>query len=468
MINNDLPASGDARREVSFSEAFKFWLKLGFISFGGPAGQIANMHTELVDRRRWISEKRFLHALNYCMVLPGPEAQQLATYIGWLLHGSRGGIVAGALFVIPSLFILMLLSAIYVAFGQVPVVAAVIDGIKPAVVAIVIGAVLRIGGRAIKNRILLCFAIASFLALAVFQLPFPLIVVTAGVLGWIGAHIAPDKFKAGGHTAKAKKAATDSVLASDLPFVIDDEHEPPPHTRPNWIRFALQFAIGAVLWCAPIALLVAWQDWDGTFTRMGTFFTTAALVTFGGAYAVLPFVAQQAVSTYQWLKPGQMIDGLALGETTPGPLIMVVAFVGFVGGWQASGLGWTGAILGSVIATYFTFLPSFLFILMGAPFIEHMRGELRLTGALTGITAAVVGVILNLALFFGKTVFFPGLASESVWDLPYVGDLWSTSNPFAMVLCLLAFVSLSRWQVSLPIVVAACGVCGLVKHLFFG
>ena len=417
------------------------------------------MHTELVDRRRWISERRFLHALNYCMLLPGPEAQQLATYIGWLLHGTWGGIIAGGLFVLPSLFILMALSAFYVAFGEVPAVVAILDGIKPAVVAIVVAAVIRIGSRAIKNGVLLSFAIAAFLALAVFHVPFPAIVLAAGVLGWLGSRIWPDKFVVGGHSSKQLSAKPHA------PAVIDDHHEPPPHAQPSWLRFARQLILGLVLWTTPLVALVAWQGWNGTHTQMGLFFTTAALVTFGGAYAVLPFVAQQAVGNYGWLKPGQMVDGLALGETTPGPLIMVVSFVGFVGGWQASELGWTGAILGCLIATYFTFLPSFLFILLGAPFIERMRGELHLTAALSGITAAVVGVILNLALFFGKTVFLPGLTVDTISGAWSMSQIIEALDLFAMALAMAAFIALTRFKVNLAGLVAACALVGLAKFL---
>ena len=456
--------SSAEQRQISFAEAFRFWLKLGFISFGGPSGQIAIMHAELVERRRWISDRRFLHALNYCMVLPGPEAQQLATYIGWLLHGTRGGIVAGGLFVLPSLFILMALSAIYVAFGNVPSVAAVLDGIKPAVVAIVVTAVIRVGSKAIKNGVLLSFAVAAFIALAVFNVPFPIVVLAAGLLGWIGSRVAPDKFKAGGgHGAKAK---SDSETQEPLKYVIDDDHEPPAHAHPNRLTFVVRLITGLVLWAVPMALLLNWQGWDGTFTRMGTHFTSAALVTFGGAYAVLPFVAKQSVG-FGWMQPTQMVDGLALGETTPGPLIMVVAFVGFVGGYQASDLGWIGAVLGCVLATYFTFLPSFVFILLGAPYIESMRGELRLTAALTGITAAVVGVVLNLAVFFGKTVIWPKLS------IPHSGFsvsgalslLAETTNVFGLVLAVAAFVALQRFKVSLSYVVLACAIAGLAKHL---
>jgi chromate transporter len=442
---------------VPFRTALLYWLKLGFISFGGPAGQIAVMHTELVERRRWISERRFLHALNYCMVLPGPEAQQLATYIGWLLHGTRGGIAAGALFVLPSLFILMALSWIYIAFGHVSVIEGIFYGVKPAVVAIVVAAVIRVGGRAIKNLLTLSFAVASFVALAVFQVPFPWIVLTAGVLGYVGSKVWPASFSLGGGHGPTKDSA--GAQGNDsAESIIDDHHEILPHTRPSWMRFAVHSAVGAALWAAPMSLLWSWQGWSGPHTQMGWFFTLAALVTFGGAYAVLPFVAQNAVDVYGWLRPGQMIDGLALGETTPGPLIMVVSFVGFVGGWRQADMGWQGAVLGCVVATYFTFLPSFLFILLGAPFIEQMRGELRLTAALSGITAAVVGVILNLALFFGVHVFLPNV--EVSWDtlasFPFDSVDW-----LALIVSATAFVALWRFKVDVIYVVAACGAIGL-------
>lgn len=451
------PVESEGDRVITFREALAFWLKLGFISFGGPAGQIAIMHQELVDRRHWISERRFLHALNYCMVLPGPEAQQLATYIGWLLHGTRGGIVAGSLFVLPSLFILMGLSAVYVAFGDVPVVNAVMYGIKPAVVAIVVQAVLRIGSRAIKNAVTFSFAVAAFIALAVFQIPFPLIILVAGLLGLLGSHLWPDKFQTGGGHGTKKTSAP------IVPAVIDDHHAPPLHARPSWSRFIIQSIVGLLLWIGPLAALLSWQGWDGTHARMGWFFTTSALVTFGGAYAVLPFVAHQAVDVFGWLKPGQMVDGLALGETTPGPLIMVVAFVGFVGGWQATDQGWLGAILGCVISTYFTFLPSFIFILLGAPFIEQMRDELRLTAALTGITAAVVGVVLNLALFFGKTVCFPGLSTTSADATWSAARVIESADIVSICIATAAFVALHRFKVSLGWVIGGCAVVGVLK-----
>jgi chromate transporter len=392
-----------APAEVSFAQALRFWLKLGFISFGGPAGQIAIMHAELVERRRWLSEKRFLHALNYCMVLPGPEAQQLATYIGWLMHRTWGGIVAGALFVLPSLFILIGLSWIYLRFGDVPVVAGVFYGIKPAVTALVLQAAHRIGTRALKNRWMWGLAAASFVAIFVLDTPFPAIVLAAGLIGHFGARRWPQVFALGGGHGTAK--------AGDGPALIDDDTPPPAHARFTRAGLLRVLSIGIGLWVAGMALLLAMHGWQGALTQMGWFFTKAALLTFGGAYAVLPYVYQGAVEHHQWLTGPQMIDGLALGETTPGPLIMVVAFVGFVGGWARQVLGpdalFAGAALAAVVVTFFTFLPSFIFILAGGPVVEATHGKLGFTAPLSAITAAVVGVILNLALFFAYHVLWP-------------------------------------------------------------
>jgi chromate transporter len=388
---------------ISFREALRFWLKLGFISFGGPAGQIAIMHTELVERRRWISEQRFLHALNYCMLLPGPEAQQLATYIGWLMHRSWGGIVAGALFVLPSLFILVALSWVYLAYGTLPVVAGLFYGLKPAVTALVVHAAHRIGTRALKNGWLWGIAAAAFVAIFALDAPFPLIVLGAALIGHVGGRLAPRVFTIGGGHGAAK--------AGYGPAVIDDDTPTPPHARFTRSRLARVLAVGIGLWAAGMAALVAACGWDGALAQMGGFFTKAALLTFGGAYAVLPYVYQGAVEQHQWLSGAQMIDGLALGETTPGPLIMVVAFVGFVGGWTKQLFGPDALFLAGAAAagvvTFFTFLPSFVFILAGGPVIESTHGKLQFTAPLTAITAAVVGVILNLALFFAGQVLWP-------------------------------------------------------------
>ena len=393
----------NAPAPVGFAEAFRFWLKLGFISFGGPAGQISVMHQELVEQRRWISEKRFLHALNYCMVLPGPEAQQLATYIGWLMHRTWGGIVAGGLFVLPSLFILIALSYFYMAFGEIRWVAAVFYGIKPAVTAIVVHAAYRIGSRALKNAWLWTIAGAAFVAIFALDVPFPAIVAAAAVMGYVGGRVAPGKFATGSPHGSAQK--------SYGPALIDDDTPTPAHARFRPAHLALLVCAGAALWLVPIAFLAARFGWDATLTQMAWFFTKAALLTFGGAYAVLPYVFQGAVNEFHWVTALQMIDGLALGETTPGPLIMVVAFVGFVGGWTQQLLGagapFAAGALAAAVVTYFTFLPSFIFILAGGPVVETTHGNLRVTAPLTGITAAVVGVILNLALFFAWHVLWP-------------------------------------------------------------
>ncbi len=430
---------------VGFREAFRYWLKLGFISFGGPAGQISIMHQELVEKRRWISEHRFLHALNYCMVLPGPEAQQLATYIGWLMHGTWGGIVAGGLFVLPSLFILIALTWIYMAFGDVPAVAGVLYGIKPAVTAIVIFAAYRIGSRALKNAVLWALAAAAFVAIFVFDVPFPAIVIGAGVLGALGGRIAPDKFRTGGHHGESHKTYG--------PALIDDHTPPPVHARFRWRRVIAYVAIGLGAWIGVEGLLYALYGWTGPLTQMGWFFTKAALVSFGGAYALLPYVYQGGVERYGWLTATQMIDGLALGETTPGPLIMVVTFVGFVGGWTKAVFGpdslALAGVAGATVATFFTFLPSFLFILIGAPAVERTRHEIGFTAPLTGITAAVVGVILNLAVFFAYHVLWPqGLGGTFEW--------------FSVLVGVGAFVALWRFKAGIIPVIGTCAAAGLV------
>jgi chromate transporter len=435
---------------ISFGEAFRFWLKLGFISFGGPTGQIAIMHEELVERRRWISEGRFLHALNYCMVLPGPEAQQLATYIGWLMHRTWGGIVAGGLFVLPSVFILIALSWIYLAYGDVPVVAGIFYGIKPAVVAIVLAAAQRIGSRALRNAWLWSIAAAAFVAIFALHAPFPVIVIAAGIIGYLGGRYAPDRFSLGSAHGAAKSGAAPALIGDDTPT--------PPHARFSWAKFSGYGAAGLALWALAIGALAAAWGWDGTLTQMGAFFTKAALLTFGGAYAVLPYVYQGAVEHYGWLNPRQMIDGLALGETTPGPLIMVVAFVGFVGAWTHAIFGpdalLAAGVAGALVATFFTFLPSFVFIFMGAPFIETTHGNLRFTAPLAGITAAVVGVVLNLALFFAYHVLWPD-------------GLQGRFDRLAALIGAAALIALTRFKLGVIPVIAACAALGLTATLFF-
>jgi chromate transporter len=429
---------------VSFWEAFSYWLKLGFISFGGPAGQISMMHQELVEKRRWISEHRFLHALNYTMVLPGPEAQQLATYIGWLMHGVKGGISAGILFVLPSLFILIGLTWVYLNYAEVPAVAGVLYGIKPAVTAIVVFAAYRIGSRALHNNVLRAMAVLAFIAIFAFDIPFPYIVLMAAVIGYLGSHIAPDKFKAGGHHGSTKNTYG--------PALIDDDTPVPKHTRFKWSRLIVLAVLGLFIGGAVMALLTKTYGWQGTLTQMSWFFTKAALVTFGGAYAVLPYVYQGGVEQYGWLSGTQMIDGLALGETTPGPLIMVVAFVGFVGGWTKEIFGPDSLVMsgvaGASVATLFTFLPSFLFILLGGPAVEATRGDLKFTAPLTGITAAVVGVVINLAVFFAYHVLWPlGFTAPFEW--------------FSALIGITAFVALFKYKVGIVSVIAACAAVGL-------
>ena len=447
-MDESTTATVHAPERVSFAEAFRFWLKLGFISFGGPTGQIAIMHQELVERRRWISEKRFLHALNYCMVLPGPEAQQLATYIGWLMHRTWGGIVAGGLFVLPSVFILIALSWIYLAFGDVPLIAGMFYGIKPAVTAIVLAAAHRIGSRALKHPALWAVAAAAFVAIFAFKLPFPAIILGAGLVGYFGGRFAPGIFASGGGHGAAK--------AGYGPALIDDGTPTPPHALFSWTKFWGYLAAGLALWGFVIGILCGAFGWGGTLTQMGWFFTKAALLTFGGAYAVLPYVLQGAVENHQWLTAAQMIDGLALGETTPGPLIMVVAFVGFVGGWTKALFGPEALVLagvaGAVVATYFTFLPSFIFIFMGAPFVETTHGNLKFTAPLTGITAAVVGVIVNLALFFAWHVLWP-----KGWD---GGFDWPSA-----VIGAAAFIAMFRYQAGIMAVVGGAAAAGLAVTL---
>lgn len=439
---------------VSLAEAFRFWLQLGLISFGGPAGQIAIMHRELVEKRRWVSEKRFLHALNFCMVLPGPEAQQLATYLGWLMHRSWGGVLAGALFVLPSLLLLIGLSWIYMAFGQQPLVAGLFYGIKPAVAAIVLHALHRIAGKSLGNPLLApvpwAIAAMSFIAIWALKLPFPLVVLGAMLLGAVLSRVAPDSLTSGGRS-------TSTVPGTHAAALIDDDTPTPPHALFKGSRLAKVLLAGAALWLLPMAALFFSYGWQGTLTQIAWFFTKAALLTFGGAYAVLPYVNQAAVEHYQWLSTAQMMDGLALGETTPGPLIMVVAFVAFVGGWVKQVAGpealFLGAAWAACVATWFTFLPSFIFILAGGPWVESTRGNLRLTAPLAAVTAAVVGVIANLALFFIAAVAYPAGVTGLFYTKPDV---------MALLLVLAAALALWRLKWGVIAVIAASGLTGLL------
>ena len=434
---------------VSLQEALRFWAKLGFISFGGPAGQIAVLHEELVEKRRWISEQRFLHALNYCMLLPGPEAQQLVTYIGWLMHRSLGGILAGTLFILPSLLILIGLSWVYLTFGQVPWIAAIFFGIKPAITAIVLHAAMRIGTRAIKNKALWYISFASFLAIFILNIAFPIIIICAALIGVWGGKKYPDLFL----NSSAHGATDDRRYGAAL---IDDQTPTPEHARYDRNKMIRQGLIASLLWIAPIGILAFLFGWKSLYPQLGWFFTKAALLTFGGAYAVLPYVYQGAVDQFHWLSASQMIDGLALGETTPGPLIMVVAFVGYLAGSIQNAIGneytfWFGA-LGACVATWFTFLPSFLFILIGGPIIESTHGKLGFTAPLTAITAAVVGVIANLGLFFAYHVFLPsGLFGAVSWS--------------SVVICLASAVALFKHQKGVMTVIACSALAGLMLNL---
>jgi chromate transporter len=452
-----------SRNRVSFGEAFRFWVKLGFISFGGPAGQIAIMHRELVERRRWVSEERFLHALNYCMLLPGPEAQQLAIYIGWLMHRAWGGIVAGAFFVIPSIFILLALSYTYAVYGNVPSVAGFLYGFKPVVVAIVVEAILKIGKRAINRRAHLLIAATAFAAIYFLHVPFPLIVLAAGLFGLIAARFWPDSFTARPPTTKAQPddkndgtATTANSSTKSLSLVIDDDAPPPAHTLPSRARLVRILATGLVLWALPFAALIIWRGRGSLHAHEYRFFTQAALVTFGGAYAVLAYVTQAAAGSFGWITSAQAVDGLALAETTPGPLIMVLQFIGFMAGWNHPGeMNQTlSAVAGALIATYTTFLPCFLFIFIGAPYIEVLRGNRKLSAALSGITAAIVGVILNLALVFGAAVIWP-----QGWR--------SSPDLFAIITSAAAFLALYRFKLNALWAVIAGGALGFLRTLFF-
>jgi chromate transporter len=433
----------------SWGEALRFWFKLGCIGFGGPAGQIAIMHAELVERRRWVSERRFLHALNYCMLLPGPEAQQLATYLGWLLHGRAGGIAAGALFVLPSLVLIIALAWIYLRFGDVPLVAGIFYGLKPAVVALVLHAGWRIGSRVLKNGWMGLIAALAFVAIFFFDTPFPAIVAAAALAGWLASKRWPALFETASHARQAG--------AGYGPAVIDDDTPTPPHARFSRPALAAVVGVGLALGLAGYAALLAVSGPGGAvLATMARFFTQAALVTFGGAYAVLPYVYQGAVETHQWLSGPQMMDGLALGETTPGPLIMVVAFVGFLGGWQQAVLGpearAAGGVLAACVVTFFTFLPSFVFILAGGPLVETTRGRLPFTAPLTAITAAVVGVIVNLALFFAGHVLWPqGLAGGM--------------DVAAALMAVAAAIALFRFKLGVLPLLAASAAAGLLVTL---
>ncbi|HEU4826440.1 MAG TPA: chromate efflux transporter [Dongiaceae bacterium] len=453
-----LPSHG-----IGFYDAVRVWARVAALSFGGPAGQIAVMHRILVEEKRWIGENRFLHALNYCMLLPGPEAQQLAVYIGWLLHKTKGGLVAGILFVLPGLIAIMALSVVYVVFGHVGIVQGVFFGLKAAVLAIVLEAVVRIGRRALKNNVMLGIAAAAFIAIFFLHVPFPLIVLGAGLLGFIGSRAGFQAFLvAGGHGASRGKAVPDAetALGTDVP----------PHARPT-LGWSLKIsAVFLVLWFGPILALFLLLGGGSVFTDIAVFFSKMAVVTFGGAYAVLAYVAQQAVETYHWLKPGEMLDGLGMAETTPGPLIMVTQFVGFMGAFRAPGSldPLLAGILGGLLTTWVTFLPCFLWIFLGAPFIEALRGNSALSAALATITAAVVGVILNLAIWFALHVLFREVQTTSVGGIPIDVPVLGSINAPSLILTIGAMLAVFRFKIGMIPVLAACSAAGLLFYLVGG
>jgi len=439
----DIPDSAPATPTLGV--AFRYWLKLGFISFGGPAGQIAMMHQELVERRRWISEHRYLHALNFCMLLPGPEATQLAIYISWLMHGIRGAIVAGVMFFLPAFVLLSLLAGIYLSYGEVPLVKGIFYGIKPAVVAVVLFAAWRIGSKAIKNEVLLAIAALAFVGIFFLKVDFPWIVLAAAILGAIGGKLMPLKFKAGGaHGASNRQYG---------PAIIDDDTPPPAHARFTWAKLTATTAAFVAIGALP--LLALHQSGGDDLYHMGEFFTKAAFLTIGGAYAVLPYVYQGGVEHFEWLTGPQMMDGLALGETTPGPLIMIVTWVGYLGGVSKSVIANpVGAgLAGAAVATFFTFLPSFFFIIAGGPIVEATRGELKFTAPLTAITAAVVGVILNLATFFAWHTFWP----EATEAAPFTGPF----DAIPVAIAAASFIALWKYQADVMKVIGVCALLGL-------
>ncbi|NDH09957.1 MAG: chromate efflux transporter [Gammaproteobacteria bacterium] len=434
--------------QISLKEAFLYWLKLGFISFGGPAGQISIMYQDLVENKRWISKKRFLHALNFCMLLPGPEAQQLATYIGWLMHKTLGGLIAGLLFVLPSFFILVLLGFIYMSYGELPIIKAIFSGIKPAVVAIVLFAAFRIGQRTLHNFVLSSIAVASFIAIFFFKLPFPLIVFSAALIGWVGSHWHQKYFDSHAHTSIKKDTQYQ-------PCIIDDHTAIPSHAKYNSHKLIKILVFGLSIGVMTAGALIYFLGFEHLLSQTAIFFSKTALLTFGGAYAVLPYVYQGVIEHYHWISPQQMIDALALGETTPGPLIMVITFIGFVSGWVNNFIPNLNpiyaALLTTTVATFFTFLPSFIMIFVGAPFIESTRKNIKFAAPLSAITSAVVGVILNLALFFAYHVFW----NEEASAISYV----------SVLMTLISLIALIRFKVNTLYVIFVSCIAGIVLSL---
>ena len=449
-----LPAHG-----VSLGEALRVWMRVAALSFGGPAGQIAVMHRIIVDERKWVGANRFLHALSYCMLLPGPEAQQLATYIGWLMHRWPGAIVAGGLFVVPGIIAIMALSWIYALYGNVPIVVALFFGLKAAVLAIVLQAVHRIGSRGLKSSPMLAIAPVAFVAIFFFGVPFPLIVLAAGLIGWVGARAGSTAFTVGGGHGHAESTTSSESLLGD---------ELPEHAQPTVTRAIRVSAVWLALWLVPVIVLTAALGAGHPFSEIGWFFSKMAVVTFGGAYAVLAYMAQAAVETYGWLRPGEMLDGLGMAETTPGPLIMVVQFVGFMAAYRDPGSlpPLLAGTLGGLLATWTTFVPCFLWIGLGAPFIERLRENKPLSGALAGITAAVVGVILNLAIWFALHTIFRETYPIRELGLSFDMPVWTTLRPWALLLSVAAVVAMFRFKVGTMQVLAACSIAGVLLYLF--
>jgi chromate transporter len=449
--------AADAGHGISFGEAFRVWLRIALLSFGGPAGQIAVMHRILVEEKNWISESRFLHALNYCMLLPGPEAQQLATYIGWLLHRTAGGIMAGGLFILPGVISIMALSYIYAAYGNVGFIEALFFGLKAAVLAIVIQAVVRVGKRALRNRIMIALAAAAFIAIFFFNVPFPIIIITAGVIGYFGAKTGGAEFAAVEHGGGKNAAAVDAMLGDELP----------DHVRPTVPRALKVSAVWLLLWLVPVCTLLAVFGQANVFSQIAVFFSKMAMVTFGGAYAVLAYVAQQAVEHYHWVGPREMLDGLGMAETTPGPLIMVLQFVGFMAAYRDPGglSPMMAGTLGGLLATWVTFTPCFLWIFLGAPFIETMRGNKGLAGALSAITAAVVGVILNLSIWFALHTVFRETMPVRSFGLAFDAPVLSSVDFAALILALAAATAIFRFNMGMLTVLAASCAAGVVLRL---
>jgi chromate transporter len=458
-----LPHSTETNQRPAYPtlrEAVGVWARVAALSFGGPAGQIAVMHRIVVDEKRWISENRFLHALNYCMLLPGPEAQQLATYIGWLLHGTKGGLIAGGLFILPGIVAIMILSWIYAAFGSVGIVAALFFGLKAAVLAVVLQAVLRVGAKALKNRVMLALAATAFIAIFFFSAPFPAIIFGAGVIGYLGGRAGLAAFAIGGGHGPAKDRA------DPIAYVLDDAGE---GALSSQARAAARRAamIALALWLLPVGLLLVLLGQSDVFSQIAMFFSKMAMVTFGGAYAVLAYVAQQAVDGFGWLKPGEMLDGLGMAETTPGPLIMVLQFVGFMAAFRAPGAlpPMLAGTLGGLLATWVTFAPCFFWIFLGAPFIEVLRGNKALAGALSAITAAVVGVILNLALWFALHTLFREVVEVEGLGFDFERPVLASVNPYALALSLAAIVAMFRFKWGMIPTLAACAAAGIALHL---